>query len=252
MGSPTLLDATQLTEPHSLLLRCRYPTVSRPPQSLPGSNGALTAHSHEVADDNGSLIQGLTSAAADGQPSHGRVSSLIDTHKRHFEEMVEAFFSSYHKWVPIVHQGSFRERCNIPQTDRSRGFSSLILSMSLSTRSFMDRGKPDSLRVALYSTLKGLLWNPESIERPTLALVQSGVMLSAYEYGQGQCDAAYMTICLSLSMAQVCGLSKPCPGHHQPPLPIPGFWTPEDEALRTWWAILIHERFATYFLHLSS
>jgi hypothetical protein len=79
--------------------------------------------------------------------------------------------------------------------------------------------------------------------QPTLPLIQSGALLSTFEFGQGMTDAAYMTSCTSLSMAQVFGLGNPTPGNPQVPLPAPGLWTRQDEGSRTWWIILIYERF---------
>jgi hypothetical protein len=237
-----------------LLLGCRYPTLHssvRPSESSNGSNGALTSCDHEVVQNSGPLIQGLTSAAGESQSHPGLVSSLIEGHKRQFEEMVEIFFNTYHKWVPIVHQESFQERFNAPQGDKSSGFTALVLSMSLLTRPFMIEGKADPLRVSVYTASKRLFWDPESIARPTLSLIQSGVILSNYEYGQGLCDAAYMTISVCLSMAQISILGKLTPSHQQPPLPLPGRWTQQQESLRTWWSILTHERFSKCF-HKSS
>jgi Fungal specific transcription factor domain/Fungal Zn(2)-Cys(6) binuclear cluster domain len=233
-----------------LLLRCRYPTSPSsvsPSESSNGSNGALTSCDHEVVQNNGPLIQGLTSTTGESQSHPGRVSSLIEDHKQQFEEMVEIFFNTCHKWVPIVHQESFQERFNAPQRDTSRGFAALVLSMSLITRPFMIEGKADPLRVSVYTALKRLFWDPESIARPTLSLIQSGVILSNYEYGQGLCDAAYMTISVCLSMAQISILGKLPPSHQQPPLPLPGIWTQQQESLRTWWSILTHERFLKRF-----
>jgi hypothetical protein len=123
----------------------------------------------------GFLIQALTSAAAEGESYYGRLSHLIERHTQQFEDMVDAFFNSYHKWVPIVHQGSFREHRNLNQSNRPQEFNDLILVISLLTRLLTDSGKPGSLRISLYSVLKRLLWDPESIGRSTLALVESGV-----------------------------------------------------------------------------
>jgi hypothetical protein len=228
---------SQLMSFGRLLLKCHYPKPASPhspPLSSNGSNGSL--------DGNEALIQGFASIAARGQEYHGQVLNLILEHRQHFEDMTDTFFNSYHKWVPIVHQESFREYRNATRTDICRGLTTLTLSMCLITRPFMDGETPNPLRLSLYKALSRLFWDPESIAQPTLPLIQSGVILSSYEYGQGTSDAAYMTICTCLSMGQVCGLGKPPPGHDQIQYPFPGIWTPRDEGLRTWWASLIHER----------
>jgi len=220
-----------------LLLKCHYPKPASPPSPPPSSNG-----SNGSLDGNETLIQGFSSIVARGQEYHGQVLNLILEHRQHFEDMTVTFFNSYHKWVPIVHQESFREYRNATRTDICRGLTVLTLSMCLITRPFMDGETPDPLRLSLHKALSRLFWDPESIAQPTLPLIQAGVILSSYEYGQGTSDAAYMTICTCLSMGQVCGLGKPPPGYDQIQFPLPGIWTPRDEGLRTWWASLIHER----------
>jgi hypothetical protein len=196
-----------------------------------------------IDTDADALIQGLGCAAGQSQAYHGQLFSLLQKHKQKFDEMIETFFSDYHTWVPIVHQDSFREYSNATRTDISRGHTSLVLSMCLMTRPYTNGKVQDPLRVALHKALRRLFWDPESMAQPTLPLIQSGVILSSYEYGQVTSDAAYMTICTCLGMGHVLGLNKPPPGHEQIQLPLPGTWTPQDEGPRTWWAMIIHERY---------
>jgi hypothetical protein len=106
----------------------------------------------------------------------------------------------------------------------------------------MKEGKEDPFRVSLHVALKILFWDLDSMAKPTLTLIQSGVLLSTFEFGQGLNDAAYMTICTCLSMAQVSALVTATMGNQPVPLPASGLWIRQDEASRTWWAILIHER----------
>jgi len=196
-----------------------------------------------VLHENDSLTQRLACAAGQSQAYHGQLFNLVQEYKESFDEMIEMFFNSNHTWVPIVHQDSFREYSNTTRTDISRGHTALILSMCLMTRPFMDGEIQDPLRIALYKALRRLFWDPESVAQPTLPLIQSGVLLSHYEYGQATSDAAYMTICTCLSMAQVISLCKALPGDEQMRLLLPRSWHPQHEGLRTWWAMLTHERF---------
>jgi Fungal specific transcription factor domain len=220
-----------------LLLKCCYPkpaSLPSPPASLDWCNG--------TPNGNEALIDRLTSIANSGLDHYEEVSNLIQQHKQQFEEMIEVFFDSCHKWVPIVHRESLQEYRNATRTDICRGFTALTLSMCLVTRPFMNGETLDPLRTSLHKSVRRLFWDSESLAQPTLPLIQAGVILSSYEYGQGTSDASYMTICICLSMAQVCGLSKPPPGHDQMPLPFPSDWSPREEGQRTWWASLIHER----------
>jgi hypothetical protein len=207
-----------------------------------------------VIDDTEALVQGLTGVATENRSYCRRVSSLIETHKQPFDVMIETFYDSYHKWVPIVTRESLRDYNNATRPDICSGFVALTLSMCLITRNSMEEGKEDPLRVSLYMALKRLFWDPNSMAEPSLPLIQSGVLLSTFEFGQGLNDAAYMTICTCLSMAQVSALGTLSMGNQPIPLPAPGLWTRQDEASRTWWAMLIHERLAcrTHLAFLSS
>ena len=163
----------------------------------------------------------------------------MELHDQQFQEMVNEFFKSYHNWIPIVHEESFREHYNKQLLHTSRGLTALILGMCLLTRPFMDEGGEDTLRISLCTVLRRLFWVPTLVERPTMPLIQSSVLLSFYEYGQGMINSAYITICTCSGLAQVCSLNET----QQSSLPGSGFWTPQIECERTWWAILIHERF---------
>jgi hypothetical protein len=196
-----------------------------------------------VINNTEALVHGLTGVATENQSYCRLVCTLIKTHKQKFDVMVETFYDSYHKWVPIVNRESLQEY-NATRPDICRGFVALTLSMCLITRPSMEEGKEDPLRVALHLALKRLFWDPDSMAEPTLPLIQSGVLLSTFEFGQGLNDAAYMTICTCLSMAQVSALGALSMGNQPITIPASGLWTRQDVASRTWWAILIHERLA--------
>jgi hypothetical protein len=97
---------------------------------------------------------------------------------------------------------------------------------------------PDELRLTMYATLKKLFWEMVPLAQPTLCLIQTGIILSVYEYGQGMVNPSYITISACVGMAQVLGLCAVQP----PPYPQLGALNPQDEGLQTWWGIMIHER----------
>lgn len=220
---------------------------SAPQSSNNCSDGGTTASIHHDDEDSTTLFQGLASVGSKGKACVD-LAILVRKHKWQFDDMVETFFTMYYKWIPIIHQQSFRERYNASLPDTSREFIALLLSICLLTQPFIEEGEPQSLRGALYTAVKCLFWDPESIAWRSLALIQSGVLLSYYEYAQGRLDAAYVTIRTCSSMLEVCQLSSG--GHHQLRLPAPGAWSQEDEGLRTRWGILIHERFVIMFFVL--
>jgi hypothetical protein len=114
-----------------LLLKCGYAKYSRIPSPLPSLNGStitLKSHCSEVIDHTEALVQGLSGVAIEDRSSCRRVSSLIEMHKQQFDVMVETFYDSYHKWVPIVNRESLREYNNATQPDICRGLIVLTLT----------------------------------------------------------------------------------------------------------------------------
>ncbi|PWY82111.1 hypothetical protein BO70DRAFT_259030, partial [Aspergillus heteromorphus CBS 117.55] len=110
--------------------------------------------------------------------------------------------------------------------------------MGMITRPLMRGDEPDALREAMYEAVKTLFWDKDSVSRPSLSLIQAGLLLAVYEYGHGLLNASFVTIGVCSSMAQLSGLCNPgCP-----PLPRTGSLVSEDEMLHTWWGILVHER----------
>ncbi|OOF92585.1 hypothetical protein ASPCADRAFT_509512 [Aspergillus carbonarius ITEM 5010] len=160
--------------------------------------------------------------------------------------MAETFLSSCQRWVAIVHKTTFRERCSNLQVHGSRDFLLLLLAMGMITRPLMSGNEPDSLRESMYEALKRLFWDKDSVARPSVALIQAGLLLSVYEYGHGLLNASYVTISVCSSMAQVSGL---CNVSQAPPLPRLGTLASQDEMLHTWWGIIIHERLVFSLVH---
>ncbi|OJJ44382.1 hypothetical protein ASPZODRAFT_135200 [Penicilliopsis zonata CBS 506.65] len=222
-----------------LLLKCRYPEPRVYSSRTTSSGSESVSCPSPVIDRDQALANDLRLVFDGSQSGLPQLGDLVSKHREQFEAMADVFLSSCQKWVPIIHRHTFREHCKAPQTELPQGFLALILSMGLMTRPLMDGDRPDSLRESMYVAARRLFWDVESVAQPTLALIQCGLLLSAYEYGQGLLNASYVTICVCSSMAQISGL---CPTQHPPSLPLPGPWAPQDEGLRTWWGILIHER----------
>ncbi|PYI08382.1 hypothetical protein BO78DRAFT_416836 [Aspergillus sclerotiicarbonarius CBS 121057] len=176
-----------------------------------------------------------------------QLTKIIDKHKQQLVNMAETFLSSCQRWVAIVHQATFRERCSNLWLHGSRDFLLLLLAMGMITRPLLSGNEPDSLRELMYEAVKRLFWDKDSVARPSVALIQAGLLLSVYEYGNGLLNASYVTISVCSSLAQVSGL---CGALNAPPLPRLGTLASQDEMLHTWWGIIIHERMISLKSHL--
>lgn len=224
-----------------LLLKCEYssPALSRlPTGALTDLDGRPASSNKTEASSERALEQDLNILKHRGPPDLAWMNELFIKHKVVLVELANVFLSSCQRWVHIVHADMFRERCKTTQV--SQDYFVLLVSMGMISRPFKNGSTPDSLRLTLYATVKKLFWEMIPLSQPTLFLVQAGLLVSVYEYGQGMLNSSYITISTCMGMAQVLGLCSV----HPPPLPQLGTLRPQDEGLQTWWGIAIHERLA--------
>jgi hypothetical protein len=231
-----------------LLLKCNYPAPAlsiQPPNELnrDPNGGSLASPSREQA-----LKQDFDILQHESFPDLARMNELFIKHKGQLVDLADVFLSSCQRWVHIVHADMFRERCNTIRFEISQDYFALLVSMGMVSRPFLNGSAPDALRLTMYATVKKLFWEMVPLARPTLCLVQAGLLLSVYEYGQGLLNASYITISACVGMAQILGLCAVQP----PPLPQLGTLKPQDEGLQTWWGIMIHERLAFFSVELRS
>ncbi|KAF4438153.1 hypothetical protein F53441_12845 [Fusarium austroafricanum] len=95
-------------------------------------------------------------------------------------------------------------------------------------------------RTALHNTVKTLYAQVQAAMQTSTALVQAGVIISAYEYASGQIDAAYISIAACIRMAQVLGINVAynnlADSQEQMRRQAMGHWN-------LWWSTIILERF---------
>jgi hypothetical protein len=175
--------------------------------------------------------------------------------------MSNTFLSSCQDWLRIVHTDDFRHGRVINYSNicsdkfLDRGIVVLILAMCIITRPLNmnkeNMPEPEPLRYLMYITAKQLFFCGNMAAttiveaKPTLALIQAGLLLSVYEYGQGLLEASHATISFCSSMALVSGmrrLSLPDTRSISRTASVSQF---EDETVQTWWGIAIHERFVS-------
>lgn len=107
-----------------------------------------------------------------------------------------------------------------------------------------DWGKPDGdLYVAVRQTYFQIFGDSQA--RPSVKLLQSGILLATYEYGHGMISQACMTLSPCIPMALSMGIHQSATDSFA--ILQSGQRLPEETAI-VWWAIFISDRYETLSL----
>lgn len=177
-----------------------------------------------------------------------QVSQIIRVEGKHLEEILLNYFESIHLWLPIISRKRFHDRYTHFQTAPTADFSILLLAMRLITQHPSTDPEMEQDREVLYLATKTLFAQVQAFVPFSLHLVQAGVILSHYEHAHGMIEAAYVTIGTTARMAFAMGLhNKPCSAE------VEGSdaWLEDEEALSTWWGLVICDRYEACILHFG-
>ncbi|RKK08838.1 hypothetical protein BFJ66_g9106 [Fusarium oxysporum f. sp. cepae] len=152
------------------------------------------------------------------------------------------FLDNFQRWLPIMaprrlHKHIELSERGLPGAD----VSVLLLSICLVTlRSGGDLADPFLHHSAVHVTVKTLYAQVQAITHASIPLIQTGVILSAYEYASGQIGSAYISIAACIRMAQVVGVDaaydKLGAVQEETRLHATSDWN-------LWWSIIVLERF---------
>ncbi|KAF4948194.1 hypothetical protein FGADI_9822 [Fusarium gaditjirri] len=152
------------------------------------------------------------------------------------------FLENFQRWLPILAPRRLQEHIELSERGLPGADASvLLLAICLVTlRSSGDLADPFLHHSAVHVTVKTLYAQVQAITHASMALVQAGVILSAYEYASGQIDSAYISIVACIRMAQVVGVdtvyNKMGAVQEEIRLQATAEWN-------LWWSILVLERF---------
>jgi hypothetical protein len=157
------------------------------------------------------------------------------------EDFVAMYFVTVHKWLPIINEKQFRDRIESRSHECDTNDFLLLTTIYLIVRRPDDQPHPAVMDDDLYQAVRQFYFHvfADMASRPSIQLLQSGLLLAIYEYGHGLVDAAHSTLfaCLSASMPL---------GIHQTkaPLDMDVVWkcSMEDESTMVWWAIVVTDR----------
>src|SRR5256714_12263122 len=152
--------------------------------------------------------------------------------------MVELYFATIHKWLPVVSKKRMVLTLSSPNACQGAELALLLLCMKLITQIPPDGSQ--SAQTTLYLTAKTFLNVVESSALMTVQLVQSALLLCAYEVGHGIYPAAFLSAGHCSRLVYALGL------HDRKGSPQmikrPGSWSEHEELHRVWWGTLLLDR----------
>ncbi len=193
----------------------------------------------DVLPSNFDLKASSTSATSDSVFS-SQIRHIIEADGKYIDDVVVRFFQGVHAWLPIISKKRFRDRFAHFQAVPTADFAVLLLLMRLITQHPSPDPETDQDREVLYLASKTVFAQVQAFIPSSLYLVQAGVILATYEHAHGMIEAAYITIGTAARMACAIGLhNKHCSMEMQGT----DTWLDEEEALATWWGLMICDRY---------
>jgi hypothetical protein len=177
---------------------------------------------------------------------HHEVSKVFRITERAFWEVCEQYFGSFHRWLPVVsydllvkNTTQCIDKC--PPAD----FSLLVLAIYLVTLDPSDDNRTQIIPPqTLYLELRMSFTRVQTVTSASTRLIQTGILLAAYEYACGRPHAAYISIGTCVRMASILGIDQ----YSRPNQRLNGDIATDVESLEVrnlYWAMIMLERYAT-------
>lgn len=164
---------------------------------------------------------------------------VIQTTGQFVDDISVRYFQGIHRHLPIISRKHFHDQLIHIGASPPPGFSILLLSICLLTYHprLLPQTPPPVGREPLYLSVKSLFAQVQAFFPPSVDFIQAGVLLALYEYANGRPDDAFLSITGCARMGYASGL------HRGRPTVFPA--SDDDEAVNTWWGIVICERYIT-------
>ena len=152
--------------------------------------------------------------------------------------VAESFFSTIHKWLPIVSRKRLFLTLSSPTAQPGADLALLFLCMRLIMHVPIDG--TSSAQNTLYWTAKSFFTMVESSALMSIQLIQSALLLAAYEVFHGIYPAAFLSTGHCGRLINAFGL------HDRKGVPQMmkrlGSWAEQEEVRRVWWGTLLLDR----------
>ncbi|KAL7914670.1 hypothetical protein GGI35DRAFT_434964 [Trichoderma velutinum] len=152
------------------------------------------------------------------------------------QEIADSYFNTIHSWLPFVWKRKIKQLTATTDMHPDPGTSTLLAAMKMIMSA---AGSPSEN--PLYGIVKGYLSALEDSGFLTLGVLQAAVLTTIYEIGHGIYPAAYMSVGRCARLGHVMGLhgkSSTSKSFKQPTS-----WGEAEEVKRTWFAVLILDRY---------
>lgn len=129
--------------------------------------------------------------------------------------MVDQYFATVHKWMPIVSLKKLHRWFANPSWEAGPDMACLFLAMKL-----VVSGPPDGnefLQTPIYQAAKRFVNLLETAGTSSLALLQANLLITLYEYGHAIYPAAYMSAGWCVRYGNLLGINN----HEQSPQLLP-------------------------------
>jgi hypothetical protein len=170
---------------------------------------------------------------------HSQVNYIICADGKDIESVVSQYFQGIQIWLPILSRKRFFDRLAQSGVSPSAELSMLLLAMQLLTQYPSVTQEADQDREVLYLATKTLFAKIQAFIPSSLLLVQAGIILAHYEHAHGMIEGAYVTVGTTARMAFALGLHNT---HCSLAVQGTDSWLDEEEALSTWWGLVILDR----------
>jgi len=159
-------------------------------------------------------------------------------HASDIQTIAELYLSSVHLWLPIVSRKRLSLLIHSPPTEPGGDLALLFLCMKLITQCPQEH--LDMSQCSLYLITKSFLSQVESSALMSIQVVQSAMLICAYEVGHGIYPAAYLSAAHCARLCYALGLHDR-KGTLQM-LKRPGSWAEQEEIRRIWWGAMLLDR----------
>ncbi|KAL7917891.1 hypothetical protein ACQKWADRAFT_331500 [Trichoderma austrokoningii] len=151
-------------------------------------------------------------------------------------EIADSYFDKIHSWLPFIWKRKISQFTASVDIHPDPGMTTLLAAMKMITSA---AGSP--LGNQLYIIVKGYLTVLEDSGLLTIGVLQAGILITLYEIGHGIYPAAYMSIGRCARLGHMMGLHGNSPISKS--FKQPTSWGETEEIRRTWFAVLILDRY---------
>ncbi|KIW62439.1 hypothetical protein PV04_10612 [Phialophora macrospora] len=168
----------------------------------------------------------------------GTPGEVLDAIGFHTNAICELYFAGAHRWFPILSKKRLTQSLASSPTELNPAVALLLLGMKLLTEPLRSCDAPET---PLYQLTRQYISATENAGALNLLLVQTIVLTAIYELGHGIHPAAYLSVSRAAQIGHLLGLHDK--DHASQMFKPPDTWTLCEEERRTWWAVVILDRY---------